>query len=117
MVTENGMVMLSVKEYDKLKREADDTRLLRSVVVKMLSELKKESTEDIKLTCSEFLATYNAALADMWEQIENGEDENEIYGNDVTVHWHGLYCNCQDGATVTNTVIDGLEACADELDE
>ena len=117
MVTENGMVMLTAREYDELVREAEDTKLLRSAIVKMLKEFKEKTTEDIELSCSEFLATYNAALANMWEQIENGEDENEIYGNDVTVHWHGLYCNCQDGATVTNTVIDGLEACADELDE
>ena len=117
MVTENGMVMLTAKEYDELVREAEDTKLLRSAIVKMLKEFKEKTTEDVELSCGEFLATYNAALADMWEQIESGEDKNEIYGNDVTVHWHGLYCNCQDGATVTNTVIDGLEACADELDE
>lgn len=117
MVTENGMVMLTAKEYDELVREAEDTKLLRSAIVKMLKEFKEKTTEDVELSCSEFLATYNAALADMWEKIENGEDENEIYGNDVTVHWHGLYCNCQYGAMVTNTVIDGLEACADELDE
>lgn len=117
MVTENGMVMLTAKEYDALVREAEDTKLLRSAIVKMLKEFKEKTTEDVELSCSEFLATYNAALNNMWEKMEKEEeeDENEIYGNDVTVHWHGLYCNCQDGATVTNTVIDGLEACADEL--
>ena len=40
--------------------------------------------------------------------------EDDIYGHDVTVHFHGLYCNCQDGAAAFNYVIEAVDACASE---
>lgn len=110
MVKENGMIMMSEEEFAKLNEKND---ILKSAVIKMLKQLKANTTEDAELTPYEFLAVYNAAVEKMFETYD---DDNEIYGHDVTVHWHGLYCNCQDGATVTNTVIDGLEECAKEID-
>lgn len=115
MVRENGMVMMSVKEYEELKRSATDTEVLRGAVVKLLKHFNSQPTTDIELTQKEFLMAYNAAVENMFENLENGIDDNEIYGHDVTVHWHGVYCNCEDGATVTSTVIDGVEACSDEM--
>ena len=114
MVRENGMVMISEEEYRRLNRDSEDNKVLRSAIIKLLKQIKSNPTEDVELTMREFLVTYNAAVADMFENEDNGIDDNEIYGYDVTVHWHGVYCNCEDGATPTNTVIDGVEACADE---
>ena len=115
MVRENGMVMMTTNEYEDLRREAENSEALESAVVKLLKYFKRKPTEDVEVTRKEFIATYNAAVSNMFENDDNGIDENEIYGYDVTVHWHGIYCNCEDGATVTNTVIDGVEGCSDEL--
>lgn len=112
MVRENGMVMISEEEYCKLNKQYQENEILRSAVMKMIKNFQTKPTSDIYLSRREFLAVYNAALSDMFER---GDDNNEIYGHDVTVHWHGFYCNCEDGATVTNTVIDGVECCSDEL--
>lgn len=113
MVRENGMVMISEEEYCRLNNSAEENEVLRSAVMKMVRNLQRKPTSDMELSRREFLSVYNAAVGDMFER----EDcDNEIYGYDVTVHWHGFYCNCEDGATAANTVIDGVEACADELD-
>lgn len=116
MVRENGMVMIKEEEYHRLNKSAEENEILRSAVMKMVRNFQRKPTSDIELSRREFLAVYNAAVCEMFEKEEYGIDDNEIYGYDVTVHWHGFYCNCEDGATVTNTVIDGVEACADELD-
>lgn len=116
MVRENGMVMISEEEYRRLNESCEENEILRSAVMKMIRHFQRKPMSDIELSRREFLAVYNAAVADMFEKEEYGINENDIYGYDVTVHWHGFYCNCEDGATVTNTVIDGVEACADELD-
>lgn len=115
MVRENGMVMINEEEYRRLNKDSEENGILRSAIIKIINNIKENPTADIELTCREFLSVYNAAVTDMFEREDNGDDKNEIYGYDVTVHWHGFYCNCEDGATVTNTVIDGVECCADEL--
>lgn len=54
----------------------------------------------------------------MFDNSENEiEDEDEIYGHDVTVHWHGLYCNCSNGAAVSNNIIPGIEGLISEYGE
>lgn len=116
MVRENGMVMISEEEYRRLNKDAEENEILRSAVMKMIRNFQRKPNSDMELTRREFLAVYNAAVGDMFEREEYGIDDNEIYGYDVTVHWHGFYCNCEDGATPTNTVIVGVEDCADELD-
>ena len=115
MVRENGMVMISEEEYRELLHNAESADVLRTAIMKLVRQFKRKPTEDIELTRKEFIKVYNTAVSDMFEKDEQGIEDNEIYGYDVTVHWHGFYCNCEDGATVTNTVIEGVECCSDEL--
>ena len=110
MVRENGMVMMSEEEYGELINDANSAKYLRSTVVKMLKSFNDNPTEDIELTRREYIETFNAAVDSMFDN-----DENEIYGYDTTVHWHGIYCNCEDGAEVFDHIISAIEKIDDEI--
>lgn len=68
---------------------------------------------DKKVTRAEFLEIYKKALDEMFA---SDTDDNDIYGHEVTVHWNGIYCSVEDGATAYNTVISAIEDAMDELD-
>ena len=68
---------------------------------------------DKKVTRAEFLEIYKKALDEMFA---SDTDDNDIYGKEVTVHWNGIYCSVEDGATAYNTVISAIEDAMDELD-
>ena len=97
MVRENGMVMMTEKEYNKLVQKTPQ-----------------------RVTKKEFLELYDAALTML--EYYNGTDErerfNHIYGHDydVTIHWNGFYCNCGDGATAWNHIISNIQGIIDEFD-
>ena len=87
--------------YELTDREIEkQTEIAKRTLFKVLSEKK---TEDIEVSRQEFLDIYNLAMDGL------GSDECELYGNDVTVHWHGIYCNCSDGAVAYNNIITGVE--------
>jgi len=92
-----------------LDREKEkQTKVVRKTLFKVLSEKR---TEDIEVSRSEFLDIYNLAMEDL------GSDNCELYGNDVTVHWHGIYCNCSDGAVACNNIIEGIKGVIEEEGE
>jgi hypothetical protein len=119
MVTENGMVMMSLGEYDslnvtknKVKELEKSNEMLRKAMIQLTG---KENTIDIKVSRSDFVKMYDMAVNEMFET--NSEDgENDIYGHNITVHWHGMYCNCSDGATPSNYIIPAIADCDNELD-
>ena len=118
MVRENGMVMISEEEYRNFVRESKTADCLRSAIVKLMKKFKENPTEDVELTRKEFIATFNAAVDDMFKKIDkdnSGIDDNEIYGYNVTVHWHGFSCNCEDGAEIYNHLIGAIEVIDDEI--
>ena len=87
--------------YELTDREIEkQTEIAKRTLFKVLSEKK---TEDIEVSRQEFLDIYGLAMDGL------GSDECELYGNDVTVHWHGIYCNCSDGAVAYNNIITGIE--------
>ena len=96
MVRENGMVMMTEKEYRELKGEVGQ-----------------------RVTRKEFLDLYNAAM----EMIAyyDGSDEterfNHLYGYDVTIHWNGVYCDVSDGATAWNHIVSNIENVMEEMDD
>ena len=96
MVKENGMIMMREEEYNKMEKQIKHLRKL------LFTVMPKSKTEDRKVKCSEFLDVYNQAFEDL------GAEECELYGNDVTVHWHGIYCNCGDGASAWNNIISNI---------
>lgn len=75
----------------------------------------EDTSKDRKVTMAEFVKIYNAALTLMFNDI--GGADNVIYGNDLTIHWNGIYCNCGDGASVYNNIIAGIEGVISEEGE
>ena len=115
MVKENGMIMMSEKEYEEtvanLKKEKNN---MHRLLFALLKRVKSNADKDILVTRSDFVKLYNAAVEDMFDHMESGDDDNLIYGHDVTVHWNGIYCNCSDGATVANYIIPAIEDVMEE---
>ena len=123
MIKENGMVMMTEKELDRIEREKEQLKteyekrieLLQTAVLNLTKGTK--GANGVRVSKADFLAIYQSALDDMWERSEKGEDNNDIYGYDFTIHWHGIYCNCGDGATPSNYIIPGIEGCIEEDSE
>lgn len=90
--------MMTEKEYEELKGKADK-----------------------KVSRKEFLRLYDAAMTmmDYYEGTKETERFNHVYGHnyDVTVHWNGVYCNCSDGATAWNHIIDNIKYVDEEVDD
>ena len=118
MVQENGMVMMTAAELERMEREhlnkvkeyEKRLELLRNALKKRMT--KGAPSEDVRVSRIDFLALYNAALEEMFDNFEkdnSDETPNDIYGYDITVHWHGIYCNCGDGATPSNIIIPAIE--------
>lgn len=127
MVKENGMVMMTERELERMEREK--TELVKDYEKRLelmqdaIKQLMKEgaTSEDVRVSKADFLAIYNKALNEMFDIMDGclGDETpddvaNDIYGHDVTVHWHGIYCNCGDGATACNYIIPGIEGVNEE---
>lgn len=120
MVKENGMVMMTVEEFaetaNKVELLKNEIRELREALLIATRNRDKEAKkDDIRVSMATF---YN-----LTQEILKRDDgdtinmETDIFGHDVTVHFHGLYCDCYDGASVFNTVIEAVGECAKEYDD
>ena len=124
MVKENGMVMMTERELEHLQWEHDNKieeyeKRLEFMHTAILALTQKTDTvpHDMRVSKADFLAIYAKALDDFFDKMEtpNGEElHNDIDGYDLTVHWHGIYCNCGNGATPSNNLIPGIEGVNDE---
>ena len=55
---------------------------------------------------------------DGWNDDEGLDlKEEHLYGHDVHLAWHGLWCNLQDGAIVYNYIMCNLPELAEEIDD
>ena len=84
------------KENEKLKTKVKHLRSL------LFTAMKEKQSGDTKVKRNEFIDIYREAM-------ESLGDECELYGNNVTVHWHGIYCDCSDGAIAYNNIIKGIK--------
>lgn len=116
MVKDNGMVMMTEQELERIEKEKNELvkeyekRL--ELMQKALLELSKDDAtlqHDVRVPKADFVAMHSTAVSEM-----DGSEDNDIYGYDITVHWHGFYCNCGDGATPANYIIPGIEDCNEE---
>ena len=115
------MVMMSEDEYNAITNNQEKVKLmekeikeLREAVLKATRN-KKMKTKDIRVSMATFYnITQEILKRDDGDEIDM---ETDVYGHDVTVHFHGLYCNCYDGAVVYNSVIEGVKECAEENGE
>lgn len=121
MVEENGMVMMTERELNRITHDKDTeieslTRRIEILQEAVMQLMKTRSTDtaDTRVGKRDFLAIYDKALDDMGE---HADEDNDIYGYDITVHWHGLYCNCGDGAIPSNYIISSIRDMLDEDDD
>ena len=119
MVRENGMVMLTERELKEMERKLLQCEKRIVILQSALLQATKGGTtvEGVKVTKTDFLEIYQKALNDMFnkEEKENFDPySTDIYGYDFTVHWHGIYCNCSDGAMPSNHIIPAIEGLNDE---
>ena len=102
---------------EKTEELETSNELLKRAVMQLTTKHDKDSNknEDVRVFKRDFLALYNKALEDMFDNPDR--EDNDIYGYDITVHWHGMFCNCSDGATTSNYIIPAIENCYQEDDE
>lgn len=127
MVKENGMIMMTEKEYERILKEKERDiaeclkriELMQSAIKDLLKEHGPHT--DTRVSKLDFITIYNKALNEFFDIMENNtgdetpdEIDNKIYGHDFTVHWHGIYCNCGDGAAPSNYIIPAIEGICDE---
>ena len=97
------------KKVAEIKEEYETRlKLMRKALIELTQKTERVQT-DVRVSKLDFVAMHTQAVCDM-----DGCEDNDIYGHDITVHWHGLYCNCGDGATPANYVIPAIEDCWDE---
>lgn len=97
------------KKVTEIKAEYEKRlELMRKALIELSRKTATVPT-DVRVSKLDFIAMHTQAVCDM-----DGCEDNDIYGHDITVHWHGFYCNCGDGATPANYIIPAIEDCWDE---
>ena len=97
------------KQIDELKAEYKKRLELMQKALIELTRKTDTIPHDVRVSKIDFVAMHTTAVCEM-----DGCEDNDIYGHDITVHWHGFYCNCGDGATPANYIIPGIEECYEE---
>lgn len=98
------------REMDEAKKEYERRLELMQKALMELTKGVDTVPNGTRVSKADFVAMHSAAVRDMDDNFEN----NDIYGYDFTVHWHGFHCNCGDGATPANYIVPGVEGCLEE---
>ena len=120
MVKENGMIMISENEMNEIfsikNNQIEELEIANKMLRKAMLQLtSKENISDVRVSRQDFIKMYNSAIEFMFNNTET--EDNDIYGHNVTVHWHGMYCDCSDGATPSNFIIPAIKDCDNEIGE
>ena len=100
-ISSNDLVTMTHEEYKQIEDELQD---LRQALVRAARK-KNKKTKDIQVSMRTLYNLYMDIL-NRDEEEDPVNMDRDIYGHDVTVHFHGLY----------NNIIDGIKECADEYD-
>lgn len=74
------------------------------------TEIAREIGAEEEISRSDFIEAYRDAIDKIY-----AAQENKVYGFPVTVHWHGVYCNCEDGVEIIEHIIPAIEDCDEAL--
>lgn len=107
----------------KLREQIDGLKKAVDILINTKSEDK--TPEGIRLSVSDFSDVYEAMFCNGDYMTEDGWNNDEgldlkeehLYGHDVHLAWHGLWCNLQDGASVYNYIMCNLPELAEEVDD
>lgn len=108
---EHRKLVNATEEIKKLKEENEQLKKL------LLQMEKKTDTEDIKVTRKQFCDFRDIAEQLMFNGTEDEGERFGCYGKDVTVHWNGMYCNCEDGAAPSNYIFPAILELDEECDD
>lgn len=97
------------KKIEEIKTEYKKRLELMQTALIELTHNTNTVPTDKRISKADFIEMHSNAVRDM-----DGIEDSDIYGYDITVHWHGFYCNCGDGATPANYIIPGVADCLDE---
>lgn len=97
----------------KVKDLEDRIKLLQNAIMKLSAKnnAAESFANDIELSLHDFMDIRDKHLS-----MEFEDDNCNIYGHDVTVHWSGFYCNCSDGAQAENYIIEGVRGLIEDED-
>lgn len=99
-----------LNNVEKFKKEYND---LLNLVARILPQANE--TEDKKISRKDFVMLHEYMVKQMDNVADNFTKENNaIYGHEITVHWHGFYCDCSDGAIPANNIIPAIQSVDDE---
>lgn len=114
----DGEVRMAKYEYDLLQDQIKTANKRIEALQKALfqfmtnEERGTNETMPVVVAKSDFLALYDMALSAMMSSDD--DNDNDIYGQDVMVSWHGISCNCGDGAVACNNIIEGVREVLEE---
>lgn len=103
---------------DEIQTLKGRINMLQDALIEAVTPLHQQ---DKQIPRKDFIEIYNKCVSRMFEENENnigdGPYEKRIYGNDMTVHWNGMYCNCGSGAIIANEIIPGIEGVEEDEEE
>lgn len=104
-----------LRNYEYLEQRIDK---LQDALIDAVTPIPQQ---DVLVPRKDFIEIYNKCVSRMFEENErgigDGPYEKRIYGNDMTIHWNGMYCNCGSGAIIANEIIPGIEGVEDDEEE
>lgn len=114
MVEENGMVMLSVNEYNTLRFKVETLEeRVKALQQQTICLMSKTINKEFKgISPRDFAEIYDKICGEMGEN----EEATEMIYTDATLIWNGLITNLGDGAAFANYVPEMLIELADELE-
>ena len=116
IINEKGNYEMTPEMYSKFLEDLANARDERNTLKRQLEEMdkallaatrkRKEHTEDVLLSREAFVRLANKASV-----------EDDCWYHDITVHWHGLYCNCDSLAQTFEFIIGGIEGLIEQIDD
>ena len=121
MIRKDGLVVMSEEEYFKIRKDSErDWEAEYKELLNFLPKItaRENQTTDIRLSRKDFMKLHAYGVEQMDYVAENyTKDNNLVNGNGFTVHWHGYYCDCIDGAQPANYIIPAIKDLDDEMGE
>jgi len=105
------------KEFEEKEQEVETLKKRIDMLQDAIISLMAGKQEPIRVSRIDFVAIHDKCVSLM----EDADIEKLLYCNgnkkaNVTVQWNNLYCDCQDGAIVSNYVFPAIDEMESELE-
>ena len=105
-------------EFEEKEREVEELKKRIDMLQNAMIILMAGKQEPIRVSRKDFVEIHDrcVGLMDDDEAIQNLLYCNGNKKANVTVQWNNLYCDCQDGAIVSNYVFPAIDEMESELE-